>query len=513
MRRIELFDTTLRDGSQAEDVSFTVYDKISLVKALDDFGMEYIELGWPSSNLKDKEAFEKAKELKLKTSKIVAFGSTHRKGIKPEEDANLKGLVESGADIACIFGKTIKQHIKLQLRCTPEENLELIRGSVKHLKDSGMRVFYDAEHFFDGYKDDKVYAMECLKVAEEAGAQRLVLCDTNGGTLPTELLNILREVHKMFDNLGVHLHNDNGCAVANSILATPYVRQIHGTINGFGERTGNADLCQVIPNLMLKEGITLNVKLKGLKKLSEMVYTLSNNKPDKRQPYVGNSSFSHKGGVHVDAINKGASYEHIDPEEVGNRRRIVLSELSGKANLIEAAARQGLKLDKNHLKMAEAMKEVESMEKKGYSIGTLEAEQFLLVKKFFNDNKETLDVMQWKILSEFRNGEFSESVIVGQVNGKRYEVVAPMENVGPVGATYSAMQKLLVADYPNIMKVKLVNYKVRIAEDKGADSSVRVYVEFRDNGNLWGTAGVSTNILEASLEAIRKGFLYYLLRG
>jgi 2-isopropylmalate synthase len=395
----------------------------------------------------------------------------------------------------------------------------MIKASVMYLISKGLIVFYDAEHFFDGYKENRDYALRCLKSALKAGAKRLILCDTNGGTLPAEVLGIVKDVYEFFKKnerdyyLGVHFHDDNGCAVANSVLVTDYITQIQGTINGFGERTGNADLCQIIPSLILKKKINLpKIKLNQLKQISDMIYTLSNNKPENNQPYVGDFAFSHKGGVHVDAINKGASYEHVDPGLVGNKRNIVLSDLSGKANIVEVAKSFGLEIDKNHPNIKEMLDDVETLEKKGYEIGSIEAERFLLIQRYFSDNYVPININHWKVMSENRKGEFSESVVVGNIEGCLYEVVAHVEGAGPVGAIYKALQKLVSGVYPEISRVRLVNYKVRIAEDKGADSSVRVYVEFKDDEGLFGTVGVSANIFEASLEAIKKGFEYILLK-
>ena len=514
---IKLFDTTLRDGTQSANVNFSVRDKIEIAKALDDFGVDYIELGWPGSNPKDMESFLDASKLKLK-AKIVAFGATKRKNLKAEQDPNLKAILKSKAPVACIFGKTWLHHVDKQLDMTSEENLVVIKESIEFLKRNKLDVFYDLEHFFDGLKDDEEYALECVKTAALAGADCLVLCDTNGGTLPNEVQLIIKEVkefmnkNKLKTNLGAHFHNDSGTAVANSLVAVEAgVNEVQGTINGLGERAGNADLCQLIPNLTLKKKLKLNVKLDKLTELSKLVYTLANIKPLGSQPFVGKNAFSHKGGIHVDAVMKGASYEHIDPNKVGNKREIVLSDLSGKANIVEVAKKFGFKVKKDDPKVASMLKDVELLEKKGYDIGNLNAEQFLLVDKHFGKGKEFFKINTWKITSEQRNGEFSESVITGTVNDKNREVVAPVRG-GPVDAAYSALMKMIVTNYKQIRGIKLINYKVMIAEDQGAESSVRVYIEFKNGKEEWGAVGVSPNILEASLEAIEKGFRYFLVR-
>ena len=518
--RITIFDTTLRDGSQSRNISFSVRDKIEIAKALDDFGVDYIELGWPGSNENDMQTFLEASKLRLKNAKMVAFGSTRRKGIKAEEDSNLNAILESKAKVACIFGKTWLHHVEMQLKVTPKENLEAIEDSIRFLKGKGFDVFYDLEHFFDGFKHDKKYALECLRVAANAGASCLVLCDTNGGCLPDEVRKIVSEVNefmkknKIKTELGIHMHNDSGFATANTFEAVKLgVAQLQLTVNGFGERSGNADLCLLIPALILKEKMKLpKIKLGTLTELSRLVYTLANTKPNPAQPYVGKNAFSHKGGIHVDAMVKGATYEHIKPELVGNRSDIVLSELSGKANIVATAKKFGYKVDKNNPQVMDMLKEIEKLESKGYDLGNLPAEQLLLVEKFFGKNKEFFKIETWKVMSEQRNCEFSESVITGIVDGKERQVVAPVKG-GPVDAIYSALIKLIAANYKQIETVKLINYKVMIAQDQGAESSVRVYIEFKDGSEEWGTVGVSTNILEASLEAIEKGFRYFLLRN
>ncbi len=514
---IKLFDTTLRDGTQNPDVNFSVRDKIEIAKALDNFGIDYIELGWPGSNPKEMEAFLEASKLKL-NAKIVAFGATKRKNLKADEDTNLNAIVESKAPVTCIFGKTWLHHVDKQLNISGEENLVVIKESIEFLKKNNLDVFYDLEHFFDGFKDNKKYALECLKTAALAGADCLVLCDTNGGSLPKQVQQIIKEVkefmnnHKIKTNLGVHFHNDSGTAVANTLTAIEEgVNEVQGTINGLGERAGNADLCQLIPNLVLKKKMNVNAKLDKITELSKLVYTLANMKPLNSQPFVGKNAFSHKGGIHVDAVMKGASYEHIDPSKVGNERGIVLSDLSGKANIVEVAKKFGFNVKKDDPEVAKMLKKVELLEKKGYDIGNLNAEQFLLVDKFFGKGKEFFNIKTWKITSEQRNGEFSESVITGTVDGKNREVVAPVRG-GPVDAVFQALMKMITTNYKQIKEIKLINYKVMIAEDQGAESSVRVYIEFKNGKEEWGTVGASPNILEASLEAIEKGFRYFLVR-
>ncbi|MFC1768908.1 citramalate synthase [Nanoarchaeota archaeon] len=514
---VKVFDTTLRDGTQSSDVNLSIRDKLEIIKVLDDFGVDYIELGWPASNQKEMEAFLQASKLKMKNAKVVAFGSTMRPG-KPEDDQNLQGIVKSKAPVACIFGKTWKQHVLKQLKVSPEENLKLIEDSLRFLKKNKVTVFYDLEHFFDGFKDDKNYAFKCIEVAVKGGAETAIMCDTNGGTLPDEMCSIVYQVNefvkkkKLKVELGIHCHNDSGSANANTLMAVSQgCTHVQGTINGFGERAGNADLCVILPNLQLKMGKKLDVDLKKLVKVSTTVSTLANNRPDVHQPYVGRDAFAHKGGVHVDAVMKGAAYEHIDPTLVGNKREIVLSDLSGRANIVEVAKKFGFKLDKKDPRALAMLKDVEFMEKKGYDIGSLEAEQYLLTQKHLGKEKDFFSISTWKIMSEHRDGEYSECVLTGFVDGKDRQVVAPVKG-GPVDATFKAIKKMIATNHKEIDKVKLVNYKVMIAQDEGAGSSVRVYIEFKNNGNEWGCVGVSSNILEASLEAIEKGFRYFLLK-
>jgi 2-isopropylmalate synthase len=519
---LKIYDTTLRDGSQAADVSFGLRDKIELVKVLDDYGVDYIELGWPGSNPKDMGAFLKASKLKLKHSKIVAFGATRRKGVKAEYDSNLLAILKSKAKVACLFGKTWTEHVVKQLKASKEDNLAAIKESVEFLKKNKLTVFYDLEHFFDGYKDDKKYALECLKTAAKAGANALVLCDTNGGSIPEDVEKIVGEVNdflkkeKIKTELGVHMHNDSGCAVANTLKAVDLgVTQLHGTINGLGERAGNADLCQIVPNLVLKMRKKLpQVKLRKTVEISSLVYTLVNLKPDDHQPYVGRHAFSHKGGVHVDALMKGATYEHVNPVLVGNMREVVLSDLSGRANIVEVAKEFGVKVSKDDPRVLRMLREVEDMERKGYDIGGLKAERFLLHEEYFGKNPGLFRVKKWSVKSEHDDEtgkEYSSCTIVVNAKGKTQEFSDTVEG-GPVDALYKALRKAISKSYKNLEDIRLLNYKVRIFEEQGVESSVRVYIEFRNGNEEWGTVGVSTNIIEASFKAIVKGFKYYLLR-
>jgi 2-isopropylmalate synthase len=510
-----IYDTTLRDGAQSADVRFSVNDKLEILKGLDNLGVDYVELGWPAAGEQELEVYRRASKLELKT-RIVAFGSTARKDTKPEDDNNLKAILASGAKYAQLFGKAWSVHVEKQLKATKEENLDLIRDSIAYLKSKDITVFFAAEHFFDGYHDDPGYALSCLRAAAEGGASALVLCDTNGGTLPVEFANICEEVrafcasNHVLAELGVHVHNDSGCAVANSLLALEHgFTHLQGTINGFGERAGNADLCQILPALVLKKKMDLHINLANLKDLSQLVYTLANIRPNKGQPYVGRNAFRHKGGVHVDGLLKGASYEHINPTQVGNSREFILSELSGKSSVIDMLGKKGINADKNDPRVDSMLKEIKSMEERGYGIESLDPEKHLLIDRHFGSDEQFFKVKTWRVTSEDRAGEFSECVVSGQVGGEERQVVSMVKG-GPVDALYTAMQKLIAKKYPSIKEVKLINYKVMIAEDMGASSTVRVFIKFQ-NSETWANVGVSTNILKASVEAIEKGFRYHLL--
>ncbi|MEN2985230.1 MAG: citramalate synthase [Thermodesulfovibrionaceae bacterium] len=516
---IEIYDTTLRDGSQAEEISFSVEDKLRITEKLDEIGIHYIEGGWPGSNPKDAEYFKRVKKLKLKNSTVVAFGSTHRPKIKVETDSNIKALITSEAKIFTIFGKSWDFHVREALKISLEENLELIFNTVLYLKKYAEKVFFDAEHFFDGYKDNPEYALNCLKAAEQADADCIVLCDTNGGTLPHDTEKIVKEVRKSIKTpIGIHAHNDSECAVANSIVAVLCgASQVQGTINGFGERCGNANLCSIIPNLQIKLGYKCidEEKLKKLTELSRFVYEIANITPFKRQPFVGESAFAHKGGVHVSAVRKRPeTYEHIRPELVGNRQRILVSDLSGKSNILKKAEEFGIDLDPNSPEVQTIVDTVKFLENEGYQFEGAEASLELLFRKTLGLKRKFFDLIGFRVINEKRKIDeptLSEATIMVKV-GKNIEHTAAIGN-GPVNALDNALRKALERFYPELKKVKLIDYKVRVVNSgRGTASKVRVLVESADEEHVWSTIGVSENIIEASWQAIVDSIEYKLYK-
>lgn len=516
---VEIYDTTLRDGSQAEEISFSVDDKLRITEKLDELGIHYIEGGWPGSNPKDAEYFKRVRKLKLKNSKIVAFGSTHKPKIKVEADPNIKALITSEAKIFTIFGKSWDFHVTEALKISLEENLELIFNTVSYLKKYAEKVFFDAEHFFDGYKDNPDYAIKCLSVAEQAGADCIVLCDTNGGTLPKETEKIINEVKKNIKvPLGIHAHNDSDCAVANSITAVLCgVTQVQGTINGFGERCGNANLCSIIPNLQLKLGYKCidDEKLKKLTEVSRFVYEIANIAPLKRQPFVGESAFAHKGGVHVSAVRKRPeTYEHISPELVGNVRRVLVSDLAGKSNILKKAEEFGIPLDSNSPEVQAIVDTIKNLENEGYQFESAEASLELLFRKTLGLKRKFFDLIGFRVINEKRKLDeptLSEATIMVKV-GKSIEHTAAIGN-GPVNALDNALRKALERFYPELKKVKLRDYKVRVVNSgRGTASKVRVLIESGDEENVWSTVGVSENIIEASWQAIVDSIEYKLYK-
>jgi 2-isopropylmalate synthase len=517
MKKIYLYDTTLRDGAQTEGISYSLEDKLNITQKLDDLGIDYVEGGWPGSNPKDILYFQKVKKLKLKHVKIAAFGSTRHAKNKAGQDPNIKALVSAGTPVVTIFGKSWDLHVKYALRVSLDDNLEMIADSVSYLKKQGREVIYDAEHFFDGFKDNAAYALRTLQVAEQAGADCIVLCDTNGGSLPFEVEEITANVTKVVNvPVGIHAHNDADTAVANSLAAVRAgATQVQGTINGYGERCGNANLCSIIPALSLKMGkISLSAKqMLRLTPISRSISEVANVAPNDHQPYVGWSAFAHKAGIHVSAVERRSeTYEHMSPELVGNKRRILVSELSGKSNIMLLAQKIGIKLDPAKPETKEILQQVKQLEHEGYQFEAAEASLELLMKKATGHYKKFFDLQGYKVIVENRGGELvSEATIKLLVNGQLAHVAG--EGDGPVNAMDSALRKALERFYPALREMKLVDYKVRVLNTGAATAAkVRVLIESQDQDNIWNTVGVSENIIEASWDALVDSIEYKLLK-
>jgi 2-isopropylmalate synthase len=518
-RSVEIYDTTLRDGAQGMRVTFSLQDKISLTLRLDEFGIPFIEGGWPFSNPKDEEYFKAIRDYPLRQAKVVAFGSTRRKGARPEEDENLNAIVKCDVDYAALVGKSWILHVKEVLRVKPEENLDMVYDSISYLRDHGIKVIFDAEHFYDGYKDDPEYAVKVLEVAREAGAERIVLCDTNGGTLTHEFYEITRKVCEKFGNcVGVHCHNDSGLAVANSLMAVVAgAVHIQGTVNGIGERCGNADLCQIIPALEVKMGYkALNSGfngLRGLRDLSLFVYNLIGMEPNPYQPYTGQYAFAHKAGIHSDGVIKvSRAYEHIDPELVGNDRFIAVSEISGRSAIVYKAKRFGLSLERNDSVVFKALKMVKELEASGKIFEDADGSLYLLLLKAMNAYRPHFEVLSWAVTSRGGKGGL-RSLCTVKLRVKDKIVTSIAEGLGPVHAQDLALMRALRSEYPDLERVSLINYKVSIVgRSAGTASVVRVLIEFKGDGEHWTTTGSSANILEASMEALVEGYEYYLHR-
>lgn len=516
--RIAIYDTTLRDGSQGEDVSFSVTDKVLIARRLDAFGVDYIEGGWPGSNPKDIEFFRQMANEPLRHAKLAAFGSTRHARHTASEDPNLQKLLEAQTPVVTIFGKSWLLHVKEALRVSADTNLEMVTDSVRFLATHGREVFFDAEHFFDGYRDDAAYALAVLQAARDAGARCLVLCDTNGGTLPDEVARIVGEVRAQVPGvaIGFHGHNDAGCGVAAALLAVRAgATHVQGTINGIGERCGNSDLTGIIPALMLKMGYATGVRLAELTEVSRYVDELANLTPNKRQPYVGVSAFAHKAGIHVSAIQRNPrTYEHLDPALVGNERRVLVSELSGQSNILFKAKELHLDLGSDPAQARRVVEEIKQREHQGYEYEAADASFELLVKKALGVFTPSFEVLGFRCIDEERNGSVvSEATIKVRVGGREEHTAA--EGDGPVHALDTALRKALRPFFPTLEEIELIDYKVRVLSAKGLTgtaSKVRVLVESRDPHGVWGTVGVSTNIIEASYEALVDSIEYKLMR-
>ncbi len=520
-KQIQIYDTTLRDGTQSEDVAFSVEDKLRVAGRLDQLGIHYIEAGWPGASPKDTEFFQRAKqELRLKTSKLVAFGSTRKAGNTPDSDPVLQGLVNSGAKYFCIFGKTWDLHVRSALKISLDENLQLITDSIAYLKQHAKKVFFDAEHFFDGYKANKSYSIKALKAALKGGADLLVLCDTNGGSLPEEITRILGDVRKKIKGpFGIHCHNDAGVGVANSLAAVDAgAIQVQGTINGIGERCGNANLCSVIANLELKKKFKTvgSKKLSYLRSVSQYVDEMANRAPDSHQPYVGDSAFAHKGGVHVNAVLKNSrTYEHIDPKKVGNHQRLLISDLSGLSTIVQKAHEFGVDLDANQDKSRELLIKLKKLENEGFQFEGAEASFEIFIKKEMGLYQPHFTLHGFTVTDRVEDDgktPSSEAEIHISVNG--HEEKAQASGVGPVHALDCCLRKALERFYPQLSEVRLIDYKVRVLPGSGGTaSSVRVLIEGGDLHNKWGTVGVSENIIHASYRALVDSIDYKLLKA
>lgn len=523
MTKLEIFDTTLRDGEQADGAKFTLEGRVAMYNHLSNLGIHYVELGWPLSSKETAKSFEICRRLKKKNkAKIVAFGSTSMRE-KPEEDANLISLVNTGAEYACIVGKTLSEHAKKQLKCkNAEENFNKIRESAEFLRKNGMKVFYDAEHYFEAFLREEDYALETLLAAHKGGAERLVLCDTKGGMLPEQVIEIIgktRESLLKYGNdirLGVHFHNDSGLAVANALASIREgVVQIQGTINGMGERVGNLDLSTFIPVLEKKMKIKTGIDLRKLKKVHDLAYNYSSLEIPSGKPFVGRTAFAHKGGIHVDAANKGLGYEHERPEDFGNKTLLLLTPLGGVACVKAVAEKFGIKLDKKdpevRKKALSLLEKVTELESRGYGVSSIEAEHYLLVQRYFGSLNEIFDV-DWKVYTERIKGkERSKFTAIDKKTGRRVGKETEVYG-GPVDAAYKTITDILRKDYKEVDDLRIVNYDVRIVQGKGEESIVRAEITFEGKGRRFETVGVDANVIESSVEAIGKAFVYYLHR-
>ncbi len=516
-RKIKVFDTTLRDGTQGEQISLSAEDKLRIAQRLDEFGIHYIEGGWPGSNPKDLLFFQRANQIQFKHAKIVAFGSTRHVRHCAEEDPNLRALLEANTSVISIFGKSWVLHVERVLKITPEENLNLIEDSIRFLKSRGKEVIFDVEHYFDGYKDSSEYALQTLLAAETAGADVLVLCDTNGGTLTSDLAQIVSETReKTIAPLGIHAHNDSGLAVANTLIAVEEgCEHVQGTINGYGERCGNVNLCSVIPNLQIKYGYQCvpEKNLPQLTVLSHFVAEIANVSQPLNLPFVGKSAFAHKGGIHVNAVMKDArTYEHILPEKVGNSQRVLISDLSGRSNVIYKADELNIDLKKHKEKVPKIVNQLKNLENDGYQFEAAEGSFELLVKKLTGEQRDFFELKGFRITVEKdeSGAPRSEATIRLKVNGITEHTAA--EGNGPVNALDKALRKALIKFFPEIEKMHLSDYKVRVLNVKdGTGAKVRVLIDSSADRLLWSTVGVSENIIEASWQALVDSVSYYLM--
>ncbi len=512
---IQIYDTTLRDGTQSEGFTLSSNDKVRIAQKLDELGVAFIEGGWPGSNPKDVEFFERARSMEWKNALIAAFGSTCRVKGGPEDDANIRALIDSHTPVCTIFGKTWTLHVKEVLLTTLDDNLRIIEQSVAYLRSNGKRVIYDAEHFFDGYKADSSYALETLRAAIRGGAETVVLCDTNGGTLPWEVEGIIRELKPVLAHpFGIHTHNDSECAVVNSLMAVREgAMQVQGTINGVGERCGNANLVSIMADLELKMGYCClpEGNIQHLYDLSHFVAEVANITPDEHLPFVGKSAFAHKGGVHVAAMRRSAqSYQHVEPEVVGNRMRVVVSDLSGRGNLLSKAEEHGVEVE--GAEVLPVLNEIKELESRGFSFEAAEASVAMMLKRQEYGYKPPFELVDFFVNVEHRQGRgiFAEAMVKVRVQGELLHTAA--EGNGPVNALDNALRKALLSYYPQLAKFHLSDYKVRILDsDHGTEAITRVLIDTRNSTSRWSTVGASTNIIEASWRALADSMEYGLM--
>ncbi|WP_445304915.1 citramalate synthase [Microcoleus sp. Pol12A6] len=523
--RLWIYDTTLRDGAQCEGLSLSLEDKLRIARQLDSLGIPFIEGGWPGANPKDVQFFWRLKEQPLTQAEVVAFCSTRRPGTTAANDEMLQAILSAGTRWVTLFGKSWDLHVIESLKTTLEENLAMIRDTIQYLRSQGRRVIYDAEHWFDGYKNNRDYAIKTLEVADDAGAEWLVLCDTNGGTLPHEISEVVRDVLESLGTnrqkslqLGIHTHNDSGVAVANALAAVREgVRMVQGTINGYGERCGNADLCSLIPNFQLKLGQNCieDEQLVRLTQVSRSISEIVNLAPDDRAPFVGLSAFAHKGGIHVSAVEKNPlTYEHLEPEKIGNRRRIVISDQAGLSNVLAKARTFGMDLDRKNPACRQILEKLKNLESQGYQFEGAEASFELLMREALGKRKHLFEIKGFQVHCDKGKEETVNSLATVKVTVNGQDILECAEGNGPVSALDAALRKALRNFYPAITDFNLTDYKVRILDGcAGTSAKTRVLAEFSNGQDRWTTVGVSGNILDASYQAVVEGLEYGLVLG
>lgn len=518
-RRIQFYDTTLRDGTQREGLSLSLDDKLKIARVLDELGVDYIEGGWPGSNPKDIAFFERVGSLGLAHATVTAFGSTRRADTEVADDAQIRALLLAETEAVAVFGKSWDLHVTQVLNTTPSENLHMITDSISYLRERGREVIYDAEHFFDGYLADPDYAMETLRCAANAGAKVLVLCDTNGGMMPTQLQEIVTQVARQTSlPLGIHCHNDSGLAVANSLLAVEAgAVHVQGTINGYGERCGNADLCALLPNLQMKLGYDCisEDQLRSLTEVSLYVSNRANLSPDHHQPYVGHSAFAHKGGMHVNGMVKcEQSFQHIEPALVGNQKRIVVSELAGRTNILYKVHEYGLNFEVDRDEARALANRIKELESQGFQFEGAEASVELLIRRTQHDYAPPFELIDFHVLVRDKENGIMASEAVVKIRVGEEIIFTAAEGNGPVNALDQAVRKALLPLYPQLTPVHLTDYKVRILDgDAGTAATTRVLIDSSDGEHTWSTVGSSSNIIEASWQALADSLEYVIIRG